>query len=125
LVVNTKLSLDRRLTQAFQRLVRRPILEQLKIQVAGGGAARPNLAGIERVTAIIDGGELDSEKTALITVLLLEEGALDLAVAKCFHGEDGKWDPKKRGFQGAPDWGSVRERLTNLRVHALPPHAHT
>mmetsp|Transcript_48945 Transcript_48945/g.116531 ORF Transcript_48945/g.116531 Transcript_48945/m.116531 type:complete len:1449 (-) Transcript_48945:78-4424(-) len=72
------------------------------------------LAGIGKVAAIIDGEELDSYKPALIAVLLLEEGALDLAVAKCFHG-GGEWDPKKRAFQGAPDWDSVLVHLANLK----------
>jgi hypothetical protein len=78
------------------------------------------LAGIGQVAGIIDQDRniVDGD----LVQLLREEGALDLAVAKCFHGH-GEWDPAQRQFQGAPDWDYVRARLANLKVHALPPHA--
>ena len=83
------------------------------------------LDGIERVSAIINGGEVDSIGA------LLRQGALDPAVEKCFLG-DGKWDPEQQEFEGAPDWDCVRAALAILSttlleehrtVHALSPHA--
>ena len=70
------------------------------------------LAGIERVSEILDGGEPDSINAIQE---LLREGEVEWDVEECFLG-DGEWDPEKGEFQGAPVWDCVRAALGMLRT---------
>ena len=112
-------------------------MEEAGLPAARNEDTEALLAGIARVLAIINGGELtDSEEiqSALkITEIgdLLRKRALDPAIAACFHG-DGKWVPEQQKFEGLPVWDCVRTALgilsttvleQNRAVHDLTTHA--
>ena len=98
--------------------VARPMGDAI-LEAAGLASITPQrkefiLAGIKGVEAILDGGGLDSAKTAAIGQRL-REGLEDNAVAECFL-DDGQWDPDQRQFQGIPVWDCVRTALRNLKT---------